>query len=297
MNAVNKHLLVADANAETDLSGLTYQQVNKQKVALGFDKAASQYNSLATIQAEIAEYGLRIIEGMDVKNASNLLDIGCGTAISCQRLQCIAQQVTGIDISFNMLRNATIAISGVEKTSFNGINADAEYLPIKSNSIDCIYSSMALQWCQSPAHVLSEVHRVLKPKGKALLCILTGDSFKSLQNGWRHIGLPSRINTFHAPQSWINASEGCNWSVKSHTKGFTSYHNSVLDILSSIKRIGANTKLIGVPSKITLVRPEKQSHYMGKQELMGLSRYLKGGYTKNKLLPLEYHLLFLEINK
>lgn len=297
VNGLNKALVAADANRADSLSNCTYQMVNKHKVALGFDKAASQYNNLATIQHEIAEYGLTALELMGIKNAVNLLDIGCGTGTSYERLQGLAQRVTGVDISFNMLRQASISDSNIEKVHFNGINGDAECLPIKSHSIDAIYSSMALQWCQSPELVVTEIHRVLKPKGKALLCILTGDSFNSLQNGWRHIGLPSRINKFHSSHAWVSASEGFNWIVKAYAKRFVSQHNNLFDMLGSIKNIGANTKLMDPPGLRFLNTAHKVSNYMGKREVNGLSRYLKACNAGNELLPLEYHLICLEINK
>ena len=57
MNAVNEAKAVSEHRNESGISARSYQLVNKQELALGFDNAASQYNSLATIQAEIAELG------------------------------------------------------------------------------------------------------------------------------------------------------------------------------------------------------------------------------------------------
>lgn len=297
MNAVNKAKAVKEVNNEFSISPRSYQLVNKQEVALGFDNAASQYNSLATIQAEIAELGLTTLENMGIKKASNMLDIGCGTASSCGRLLGLAQHVTGVDISFNMLQQASTNKSELETVRFTAINGDAECLPIQSNSMDIVYSSMALQWCQSPEQVLAEVYRVLKPNGSALLCILTGESFDDLQDAWQQIGRPSRINKFHSQQSWINASECFSWSVKTHPREVVSHHKDVLDMLASIKKIGANTKLVDTASNISLVNPDKTNNYMSKQEINALSRYLKARQPYNELLALEYQLILLAINK
>jgi len=307
LSAANETLLVEHNNDENEpgvLSGssinkqkLNTQKVNKRKVALGFDKAAWQYNSLATIQDEIAGYGIDILQNMNVNKAENLLDIGCGTARSFTQLNNFAAQILGIDISFNMLQQALLNNTAKKSTSFTVINGDAESLPVHSCSIATVYSSMALQWCQSPKQALAEVYRVLKPSGKALLCILTGESFTELQRGWHHIGLPSRINMFHSSQSWIDAADGFNCQLKTFTKEFVSQHKNVLSMLRSIKQIGANTKILIAPNSETLDKSNKVSHHIGKKELSDLSFYLENQNKVGEAFTLTYHVLFLEISK
>lgn len=289
MNLVNESLPLDCHSSIRRLSLHNYPILNKHKVAEGFNNAALHYNEKAKIQHEIADYGLSRLERMSTSMAMNLLDIGCGTALSYKRLCGIAEHVNGLDISLNMLREASVNKHLSPSFRFTGINGDAENLPFQSSSIDTVFSSMALQWCQSPEQVLSEVHRVLKPDGKALLCILSGESFNSLQNAWLHIGLPSRINTFHSTQAWIDASESLNWSLNTHNKRFTSYHKSVIEMLGSIKSIGANTKINNSDSKL--------NKYISKHEVKALSAYLKESQVNSDLLPLTYHLVFLEINK
>lgn len=289
MNLINESLSLDSHSSDGRIAVHNYPVLNKHKVAEGFDSAALHYNKKAKIQHEIADYGLRRLERMSTSIATNLLDIGCGTALSYKRLRGIAEHVSGLDISLNMLRQASVNRHLKQSPCFTGINGDAENLPFQSSSIDTVFSSMALQWCQSPEQVLGEVYRVLKPDGKALLCILSGESFDSLQNAWLHIGLPSRINTFHSTQAWIEASEGLNCSLNTHTRSFTSYHKSVIEMLGSIKSIGANTKISNTPSKF--------NHYISKHEVNALSAYLKESQAGNDLLPLTYHLVFLEITK
>lgn len=289
MNAVNESLALYGHNGDKALSSHNCALLHKQKVAKGFDSAAIHYNEQAKIQHEIADYGLTRLEKMSKGMALSLLDIGCGTALSYERLRRIAKHVNGLDISLNMLRQALVNRHFDHSPCFTGINGDAENLPFKSSSVDTIFSSMALQWCQSPEQALSEVHRVLKPNGKALLCILSGESFESLQNAWLHLGLPSRINTFHSTRAWTKASEDLNWSLNMHTRSFTSYHRNVIDMLLSIKNIGANTKIS--------IANNELNHYMGKAEVKALSAHLKKDQMGSEFLPLSYHLVFLELNK
>jgi malonyl-CoA O-methyltransferase len=291
--------------------------VNKHKVANGFDKAATRYTSLAVVQSEIAGYGLANLERLiardrlthdncnksavasilNTNTQSNseplkaqgdinyLLDIGCGPASASKRQAKLAKHVIGLDISFTMLQQANLG-NAANIEQFSATNSDAESLPFQSNSIDIVYSSMALQWCSSPQKVLREVQRVLKPKGRALLCILTGESFNDLHQAWRSLMLPSRINQFHAKQSWLDACASLNGKCISTSKQFISEHESVIDMLSSIKRIGANTRI---------EHDNGAKRYISKQEILGLNRYFKQIYKSRASLPLCYEVVFLEI--
>jgi malonyl-CoA O-methyltransferase len=270
------------------------QLVDKRKVAKGFDKAASVYTTLAEVQQRIADCGLSKLENANIQKVECLLDIGCGTAASFQRLGALASHVIGVDISANMLSNAlfeTAKCSGLD-SRFSAANGDAESLPIQSSSIDVLYSSMALQWCESPQKVLYEVHRVLKQNGKALLCILTGESFNDLHKAWQQMNMPSRVNQFHSKDEWLDASAELNIErstvVTSTHESFVSKHGTVIDMLSSIKRIGANTRCTDAASA---------SAYISKKEIKSLQNYMKHQYGQQNAFPLCYEVLFLEIEK
>ena len=68
-------------------------------------------------------------------------------------------QVMGIDISGERLKDA--------KSSIVVIQADAQRLPLKANSIDCVLCSEVLEHLVDPDQCIGEVHRVLKSGGVA----------------------------------------------------------------------------------------------------------------------------------
>lgn len=290
MTLLNCLLPEADVNVCCSAQKTAHQHVDKAQVARGFDKAAARYTSLALVQQEIAVYGLtklnKYISGHS--KVDFLLDIGCGTASSFKAQKQVAKQVIGLDISLNMLRTAQQENKAVQgsNASLYLSNGDAESLPIQSNSVDVVYSSMALQWCESPERVLNEVYRVLKPGAKALLAILTGESFDDLQQAWQYFALPSRVNTFHSAQTWLKAAKQLPISTITTHKQFISQHDSVVDMLSSIKQIGANTR---VSSNAQV------SGYISKQELQQLTQFIREKHNASTRLPLCYDLLFLEI--
>ena len=48
---------------------------------------------------------------------------------------------------------------------FARVCADAQRLPLRSASVDLVFSSLMLQWCQPLDAAFAEVRRVLKPSG------------------------------------------------------------------------------------------------------------------------------------
>jgi len=87
------------------------------------------------------------------------LDVACGTGQSTIALKEIANSVTGVDISDEMLGLAKQS-SGIEYR-----NASAEDLSVFENgSFDLITTSMAFHWFDHK-RFLSEAHRILKTNG------------------------------------------------------------------------------------------------------------------------------------
>ena len=49
--------------------------------------------------------------------------------------------------------------------------ANAESLPLPSETIDCAFLSAVLEHCPEPINILDEIHRILKPDGKLILTV------------------------------------------------------------------------------------------------------------------------------
>lgn len=92
------------------------------------------------------------------------LDLGCGGGWILDAFKSLMPLSVGCDISMEMLGNAS------QKNSL--INADACFLPFKKNSFDRILCYFVLinfeDLCMAES-VLTEIVRVLKPGGKALI--------------------------------------------------------------------------------------------------------------------------------
>ncbi|MBU3093672.1 class I SAM-dependent methyltransferase [Clostridium sp. CF011] len=97
-----------------------------------------------------------------------ILDLGCGTG---SVLALLLEQkpnihAYGLDLSDEML---TIARQKLEEKA-ELIQGDSENLPYKDNSFDVVICTESFHHYPNPLKALDEIHRVLKPQGKFILC-------------------------------------------------------------------------------------------------------------------------------
>jgi malonyl-CoA O-methyltransferase len=69
-------------------------------------------------------------------------------------------------------------------------------LPLKSNSVDLIFSNLMLQWCDPPDAVFAEVQRVLKPSGVFIFSSFGPDTLHELRESWVNVDGHTHVNRF-----------------------------------------------------------------------------------------------------
>ncbi|HPE84772.1 MAG TPA: bifunctional 2-polyprenyl-6-hydroxyphenol methylase/3-demethylubiquinol 3-O-methyltransferase UbiG [Chlamydiales bacterium] len=94
--------------------------------------------------------------------SKQVLDIGCGAGLLSNFLSLVGHQVTGIDLSFTSLRYAKER--DVSK-SVRYLQANANKLPFENACFDVVCAMDLLEHVDTPARVISEAARVLKPGG------------------------------------------------------------------------------------------------------------------------------------
>lgn len=272
----------------------------KTTIAQRFDQAAHQYDQYAGLQKEVAERALTLFDThARSKSMEICVDLGCGTATAGKVLSALAKTTIGLDISQEMLGQAQRKFADTQchlddsickentKKRQCFVNADAEKLPFKHASIDAFYSSMALQWCTKPQQLMQEVKRTLKPNGVAIFAILVEGSFSFLNQAWQAIDKPSRLNGFHSRGEWLKAAEYSGLAAADTLEVFSTEHDSVIDMLASIKRVGANHK-----------NNQSSRNSLGKRELADLDHQLriKQVHTVPQQLLLDYKLMFVVLS-
>lgn len=105
----------------------------------------------------------RAREVLGVKGTVPLaLDVACGTGQSSAALLSIAERVVGLDISWNMLANA----SHDERIRY--VQAQAEATPLQSGSVPIMSTALAFHWFDRH-QFLREAWRALDAKGMLLV--------------------------------------------------------------------------------------------------------------------------------
>jgi ubiquinone/menaquinone biosynthesis C-methylase UbiE len=115
-----------------------------------------------------------IVEAARVQPGMRVLDVACGTgepAISLAALLAGNGEVVGVDISPAPLKIAEERASqrGLSNVTFQ--KTDAQELPFPDNSFDCITSRLGIMFFSDLPRALSEMRRVLKPEGRAILLV------------------------------------------------------------------------------------------------------------------------------
>ncbi len=119
------------------------------------------------------------------QKGSSLLDIGCGTAFKLIPLATHFSEITGVDISEDMISSANNLINKSAVKNIKIIHADSNLLPFLDNSFDTV-TCMLSRWDAK------EIARVIKPNGNVIIEHIGCEdklAFKTLfgkdENGWR----------------------------------------------------------------------------------------------------------------
>lgn len=93
-----------------------------------------------------------------------LADIGCGTGYHLKRYQERGFEITGVDGSEEMLKQARLANPGIEF-----IKTDVDEIPLPSATYDYVMCIEVLRYLPDILPSLKEMKRIMKPGGTALI--------------------------------------------------------------------------------------------------------------------------------
>lgn len=258
---------------------------DKSKIADAFSKAAGQYDRLAEAQKRIAQKVLDLCPtSTSAENRiRNALDIGCGTGHWTRRLRDHTQalQVTGLDLAEGMLR---FADEQPDNQCIQWLCADAEQLPLPAESLDLVFSSLAIQWCNDYHALFNSIARTLKPGGEAHIATLLPGTLCELEQSWAQVDNKTHINRFTDAEILVHAIRQAGLTL-SATNSYceTMFYPDLRAVFDSIKGVGAH-------------HTEGEAGLTGRRSLLKLKQAYESLRTPEGL-PVSYQVLILSITK
>lgn len=258
--------------------------LDKSRIAESFSRAAGSYDQYAEFQADVSRALFNRSELLESNGqAESILDLGCGTAQLQPNLTGAfpGAHYIGLDIAEGMLRRARDSnpVAGGLKSQW--VCADAENLPLDANSMDFVFSSLAIQWCQNPDGLFSELHRVMRAGAWCCFATLGPGTLDELRLAWAEVDEHTHVNEFVPLEDLSAAIQKAGLqAMQLHVEPWVMRYPDLRDLTSSLKGIGAHNINEGRPAGLT-----------GRAAIRGF-REAYENQRVDGLLPATYHVIF-----
>lgn len=197
-----------------------------------FARAAQRYDAVADFQREAGRRLLDRCAGIEAPVC--VLDAGCGTG---HGLGLLAErwpeaQAIALDFAFPMLARLPVHAPAV--------CADIEKLPLQDESIDMVWSNLALQWCDL-GRVAAEFRRVLRRGGYVVATTLGQGTFAELRRAFAGVDGFRHTNDF-LDETMLRATlrQSGFGNVDLQRVAITCHYPDLRTLLASVRDLGAN---------------------------------------------------------
>lgn len=204
-----------------------------------FSRASASYDSNAFLQKRVGLELLEVIKSDAIK-PRRILDIGAGTGWFSQELEkYFKASVFGIDSARDMVNLAN------SKKGLKVLQAEAENLPFKNETFDCLVSNLALQWVIDLDFAIAEAYRVLEKRGRFYFSCFGPSTLEELRSAL----IPNLTKNEAYAEFTLADEEKIKFSLKNNafthidvkSRKLTENFNDLLSLLRWLKLIGANT--------------------------------------------------------
>jgi ubiquinone/menaquinone biosynthesis C-methylase UbiE len=141
-----------------------------------FGKQASSYARLVRNRTDPAF--TRLVEALKITSVDHVLDVGCGTGLLSLSLAGVAGQVTGIDLTPEMLAQARALQTELKISNVRWQQGDILPLPFPDAAFPIVVTKATFHHLTDPAAALAQMARVCAPGGRIAVSDLTPDRAK-----------------------------------------------------------------------------------------------------------------------
>lgn len=224
--------------------------LDKARIRASFDRAARGYDAAAVLQQEVRMRMLARLEYINVV-PRNILDAGAGTGHAAHALAARypGTHVVALDLAPGMLQQAKTREPwwrNLIRQPQGLVCGDIEQLPLATASMDMIWSSLALQWCNDLDAAFSGMARVLRADGLLMFSTFGPDTLKEMRAATaadpEHVHVSRFIDMHDIGDALVR--NGFTEPVLD-MENFVMTYDDVLGIMRDLKAIGARNATHG----------------------------------------------------
>jgi len=206
-------------------------------VRRSFDRAAPNYDGAAALQRRVAD---RLAQFIDIEPAV-VLDAGSGTgygtALLAQRFP--HARLFALDLAPSMLEATSARVPGTPL-----LCADMQALPLGSTSLDMLWSSLMLQWCNRLDLAFAGAHRCLRKEGRFVFSTFGPATLQELRESFADGH--THVSRFAAPELLKAQLEQVGFvDVRVETGVEVLHYPDVRSLMLELKAIGAHNATAG----------------------------------------------------
>lgn len=242
-----------------------------------FEKASNTYGQSGYIQKKVA---IHLLDMIAHDFYETVVEIGSGLGfVTIPLIKKISfNRYINIDISFRMLKKLKDSL----KMSCFYLNAEAENLPIKPNSVNLLISSSTLHWLENRRSFL-DILSLLREGAKFYFSIFVPNTLYEIKVASKLSGFGSLYN-LKPSYSYLNLLDSIpSIKYKFYTKQFIEKYPTVTDLLYCLKRTGTNFT--------------ENKKFSGKNSFKRFCEVYEKHFGNEKGVKATYEVLFIEGQK